>query len=207
MWYTIYRVTHKESGKCYIGKHQTNDPNDGYMGSGRLIKSAIKKHGVEAFEKEVLHIFETEVEMNAKEAELVTDEFCLREDTYNLCPGGQGGWGYVNANQPILHKSAAGSISGLIHSRRLKTDDAYRAKMAEISGSTLKKLHSSGLKKQNTYGMLGRKHSEQTKAKMHQSNSGANNSQYGTMWITDGIVSKKIRKTESIPNGWIQGRK
>lgn len=88
MLYTIYRVTHLESGKYYIGKHQTENPNDGYMGSGQLIRRSVKKHGVKSFKKEVIHFFETEEEMNAKEAELVTEEFCARKDTYNLCPGG-----------------------------------------------------------------------------------------------------------------------
>lgn len=98
MLYTVYQITHRESGKVYIGKHQTLDPNDGYLGSGKLIRRAVKKHGREAFDKKVLYVCETEAEMNAKEAEMVTEGFCSREDTYNLCPGGNGGWGYVNAN-------------------------------------------------------------------------------------------------------------
>lgn len=36
--------------------------------------------------------------MNAKEAELVTEEYCKSLDNYNICAGGKGGFGYINAN-------------------------------------------------------------------------------------------------------------
>lgn len=36
---------------------------------------------------------------------------------------------------------------------------------------------------------------------------GTNNSQYGTMWITDGYNAKKIKCDEVIPSGWYKGRK
>ena len=96
MHFTVYQTTNKIDGKIYVGKHQTANLDDGYLGSGKLLRRAIKKHGKENFKKTILHIFETEVEMNAREAEIVTEEFCARDDTYNICPGGQGGWGYVN---------------------------------------------------------------------------------------------------------------
>lgn len=30
---------------------------------------------------------------------------------------------------------------------------------------------------------------------------------YGTMWITNGIINKKMKKNDSIPDGWHKGRK
>lgn len=94
MYYTVYRITNKVNNRYYIGKHQTKDINDGYMGSGKLIIQAIKKYGIENFEKEILHVFNTEDEMNDKEAELVV----ISEETYNLCEGGKGGFSYINNN-------------------------------------------------------------------------------------------------------------
>lgn len=91
MFYTVYKITNKINDKTYIGKHQTDDLDDGYMGSGKLIASAIKKYGVENFEKEILFVFDTPEEMNRKEAELVV----IDESTYNICPGGHGGFGHI----------------------------------------------------------------------------------------------------------------
>lgn len=203
MLYTVYQVTHKESGKVYIGKHQTNDLNDGYMGSGKLICSAIKKYGVGAFNKEILYVFETEEEMNTKEAELVNDEFCLREDTYNLCPGGQGGWGYVNT-QKI--NGVRGSLS-TTHKENLS--DSVRIFYQSLSKS---ELRHHGLKtriRENR--STGHNHSLLTRSKMSFSHKGKHvgqkNSQFGTMWITDGVQTLKVRNDYTIPEGWKRGRK
>ena len=71
MYFTVYKITNNINGKFYIGKHQTTDLNDGYMGSGKLLLQDISKYGKENFTKEILFIFETEEEMNTKEKELV----------------------------------------------------------------------------------------------------------------------------------------
>jgi hypothetical protein len=36
---------------------------------------------------------------------------------------------------------------------------------------------------------------------------GALNSQYGTIWINNGDINKKIKNNLPIPNGWVKGRK
>ena len=99
MYYTVYKVINEVNKKVYIGKHQTKDLDDGYMGSGKLIKRSISKRGIENFRKEILFVFNSEQEMNAKEAELVTEEFCCQKDNYNLCNGGQGGFSHIRRDR------------------------------------------------------------------------------------------------------------
>jgi len=48
----IYKTTNKVNGKWYIGRDSRN--NSSYLGSGILIKKAIKKYGRKSFVKEVL---------------------------------------------------------------------------------------------------------------------------------------------------------
>jgi hypothetical protein len=91
MKYIIYQIRNTVNGKIYIGKHQTYNIDDGYFGSGIALKNAIKKYGKDNFVKEILYMFDTEEDMNAKERELITEEFVKRKDTYNLGIGGEGG--------------------------------------------------------------------------------------------------------------------
>jgi hypothetical protein len=91
MKYTIYKTTNLINNKFYIGKHQTENVNDSYYGSGKALKCAISKYGKENFKKEILFIFDNEEDMNKKEIELITEEFVKRNDTYNVGVGGEGG--------------------------------------------------------------------------------------------------------------------
>ena len=51
--------------------HKTENLNDGYMGSGKLIKRAIEKYGVDKFKKEILFIFDNEEDMKNKDIFIV----------------------------------------------------------------------------------------------------------------------------------------
>ena len=222
MFFTVYKITNKINGKYYIGKHQTTNLDDGYMGSGKFIKAALKKHGVENFSKEILHVFETEVEMNLKEAELVI----VSDLTYNLCDGGHGGFSHVrrdrslhttyakrgraNANKALQLKygndwqSILQSKSRDARRIKLQSDPSYRDELysrldrmrvlgREI-GCKASQTPKANAKRRNTFAAIG-----------HQQ--GAKNSSYGTIWITDGALNKKIKSVDPIPEGWYKGRR
>lgn len=183
------------NGKFYIGKHQTLDPYDDYVGSGKLISLAIETYGREHFVKEVLEIYTTEREMNLAEKILVVLD---KEVSYNLCPGGHGGFGFLNDGSE-KHRE--------------------RTRKAAIKSNTPEKGRKAWEKVAAKYGgripappppnWTGKKHSIETKAEISRIASlrtGAKNSSFGSMWITDDKSSKKIKKTDQIPDGWVKGR-
>lgn len=77
------------------------------MGSGKTLKAAIKKYGLENFEKTILYCFDSEDKAYLKESEIVTADFIKREDTYNLVLGGIGynyGKMHPNYGKPSYNK-------------------------------------------------------------------------------------------------------
>lgn len=90
MVYTVYKIVNLKNQKYYIGVHKTNDPNDSYYGSGVVIKSAIKKHGKENFQKNILFITEHRHEAYELEKQLTVDY--NNPLSYNMKMGGTGGF-------------------------------------------------------------------------------------------------------------------
>ena len=103
--YLIYQIRNKLNGMIYVGQHQTENIDDGYMGSGILITRAIEKYGLENFEKTILFECKSEAEMNAKEAEIVNEDFIARDDVYNIAIGGFN-WNLANKHYTKERRSA-----------------------------------------------------------------------------------------------------
>lgn len=210
-YYTIYKVTNKIDGKIYIGSHKTKNLDDGYMGSGKYLKHAQEKYGLENFTKEILFVFDTPHLMYAKESELVNEEFLSLENTYNLKRGGFGGFDYVNQTGKNLYgnngKLGYGGENLIKGQRRLRTKEEYK----KIS-LTMKEHYKSG---RLTNKFKGKRHSDETKKLIGQKSSlsqaGEKNSQFGTCWITHPELGNKKIKQKDIDNflllGYTKGRK
>lgn len=210
MYYTIYKISNKINGKIYIGSHKTRDLDDGYMGSGKYLKHGIEKHGIENFTKEILFVYNNPEEMYAKEAELVTEEFIAEENTYNLKVGGFGGWDYINSTITNEERSRISSLGGLT---RHISEEEISKRISEGIANSDKKFNGtvSVSQKYPKSPFYGKQHTDSTKKKIGMSVSNKQmkekNSQYGTIWITNGSENKKIKDLSQIPEGWYRGRK
>lgn len=205
MYYTVYKVTNIVNGKFYIGMHKTNDLDDGYMGSGKYLKRAINKYGLENFIKEYLVITDSDAKMKLAEKILVVLD---REVSYNLCNGGLGGFSYINRhklNAPGTKASQTPEAKinrskGLI-SWYWSLPENMRIKMAK------------NLPINDGSFWLGKKHRPETIIKIKNSRKnkglGETNSQYGTCWVTNGDTTRKIPKPDLdnwLQSGYYRGR-
>lgn len=220
MFYYLYQITNLVNNKIYVGIHKTNDMSDGYMGSGKVIKRAIEKHGIDNFQKVILETFENSEAMYACEKEIVTEEFLSRNDVYNLRRGGYGGFDYINDTSKNLYgKNGQPGYGGenlhkSITVKRMKQQGRYLEYVNKISNTLIEK-HASGeivssfTKNNPMYNPeLKQKQKEALQKINHQQ--GNSNSQYGTYWVTHkDLGNKKIKKemlNEYISLGYTKGR-
>jgi len=106
-YHTVYKTVNLINDKFYIGKHSTDDLEDGYLGSGLLIQHAIELYGRENFDKEILHLTETAEQASFLEKELVTQDLLNNPQCYNLALGGVGGNLGEFVNRKIGEKMSA----------------------------------------------------------------------------------------------------
>lgn len=219
--YLIYQTTNLVNNKIYIGKHITENIEDQYFGSGKYLKRAIEKYGLENFEFKILFELQNEEEMNLLEKCVVTQEFCDRKDTYNINVGGDGGWGYVNNKSDFqigtqLRIKKFHTCGGIVCQKKYK--EQYGSftkyclnKMSKDKREELRKIHA--LNAKNNINLhyshpINFKHSDKTKKQMSINQLGEKNSQFGTCWIRNDILQLNIKwnKTQVIPDGWKYGR-
>ena len=163
--YYIYRITNKINGKTYVGQHKYKDLNDNYMGSGKLIRRAQKKYGMENFEKEILYSrIQYKETADDMEKFAIAKERALGKAEYNIADGGQGG---------ALRKGKTPWNKGKCHSEetKRKISETNKGKSAWNKGKHLseeQKKHLSEINTGSNNPNYGRhyKHSEETRQKI-----------------------------------------
>ena len=94
----IYKLTHKENGKIYIGQskhlkrrlneHKRCEKSDDKKGSQSVVRRAIKKYGFDAFNFEIILYCEEGKYMDMMETKIIEFYDCLVPKGYNVRDGG-----------------------------------------------------------------------------------------------------------------------
>jgi hypothetical protein len=110
----IYEIKNKINNKPYIGKHSkcNNDKEfqqTKYWGSGTYIKRAIKKYGIENFERKVVvENINSEKELDDSERLWIKNKNSKYPNGYNLTDGGEGLLNPSEETRKLLSKHQLG---------------------------------------------------------------------------------------------------
>jgi len=203
----IYETTNILNGKRYIGlcTHENPIKTEGkiYLGSGTIIKNAIKHYGASVFTRRILEICDTEQEMLEAEIKWISES----NPEYNIEKGGRAGissrlkeyWSTMTAeerkksrnwakhdmsgeNNPMYGKSTSELVKAVWDNR---TEYERSTIGAKVSASR-KAL---GLAKGTNNPMYGRSVVREKNLK----------------WYTNGLEDKYVTEgTQS--DGWVRGR-
>lgn len=185
----IYKTLNIVNGKYYIGMDTNNNPN--YLGSGTLLKKAIEKYGKDSFKKIILEQCDSIEQLKEQEKYWINVyNACSDRESYNISTGGTGGDNFThNPDKELIRKKLQArrhtdatkkKISennwqkyNPGHRTGTKWSEEQRTKMEMYlaeNGSPFKgKCHTEEAKQKNREKHLGKKTSEETKAKMRAS--------------------------------------
>lgn len=192
----IYETTNTKNGKTYVGQHHCGNKyaDDAYLGSGILIRKAIKLYGRKCFERKILYKVVSQQLADFLEISTIKKRKAVGKAEYNLASGGFGhgrgdpawnkGKTFSKETKRKMSESAkkrdhstrsGGGIDyskhpGLIEKRRAKTQEQWDNGSRKVSTAFLDKARTNA---------IGRK------------------------WYTDGKVDKMLFEC---PEGWKPGR-
>jgi hypothetical protein len=198
----IYEIENLVNGKTYIGQHTLREgrtiKTDLYYGSGKLIKRAQRKYGLENFEKRIIiqGNFSKE-EINRFEKCMIACQRLCGKAEYNIADGGEGWnegmreahWKATHTKEYLEKLSKSAKRRCLLHPK-------------EISERN-KILWKTGVFNTKKNGTTGYKFSDEQKHKLSESHKGSKNGSFGTHWYTNGETNIKASEC---PEGFYLGR-
>lgn len=160
----VYLIVNNINGKTYVGQHKSTKKwnDDNYMGSGKYLKRAQNKYGIENFEKFFICYANSKKELDEQEIFWIAEYRKRGKAEYNIAKGGMGstGVGYWLGKK-------RGPMSD---EQKQKISSSEKGKKAYImTNDTRKKM--SIAKKGNKH-RLGKHLSEETKKKISEAKKG-----------------------------------
>jgi hypothetical protein len=205
-YHYIYRTTCLVTGRFYVGMHSTDNLDDGYLGSGKVLWYSRQKYGDEQHSKEIIEMCPTREALKLREKEIVNEQLLADPLNINLKYGGEGGGKIWNADHAAkFHKAG--------HKAMTEAKDLSAA--AKKAWSNNRESMLKAIRKKSVPIMIEAARSPEVIQKKKQKfaeighQQGEKNSMSGKCWITNGTTSKPVRKsqvTEFTQQGWKLGR-
>jgi len=180
--YCIYRITNLINGKTYIGQHKYKDLNDDYMGSGKCLKRAQAKYGIENFKKDILVFGIVKKSfIDLLEKEYIKFYRSIGKAEYNIADGGQGG--SINKGKKFgpMSEEHKRKISEAQKGKRFSEE--HRRKLSEVNKG-----------ERNPW--YGKHFSEETRKKISESLK-------ALCWFNNGEINVRAKEC---PEGFVAGR-
>lgn len=184
----VYMWINKINGKKYIGYHEGLE-TDNYIGSGVYFKRAVKKYGLENFERIILYReFESSLNLYIKEMEIINEfNAVFSSDFYNL----------TNYDPKRISQIKMKGERIITEETREKMSKAAIQRAIDYPWTDEQRLHCS-------LRQIGKKYSSETIEKFRKANLGEKNPTYGKQWFNNGIEAKLFTPGEE-PNDWVKG--
>ena len=190
----IYETTNNINGKKYIGQHTTSNMNDGYLGSGKILKQAIDKYGIDNFSRKILCHANNKDQLNELEIYYIDKFNAIESDMYyNIAEGGYGNprAGFTDEEKEEWRKKMSEALKGREFTEEWKAkireahlgkqhSEETKEKISENNarywqGKQLSDTHKAKLSEHSAKYWQGKQRSEESKQKMSESKQGSNN--------------------------------
>ena len=115
----IYKTTNLVNSKIYIGQHFTS-ADDGYLGSGKYFKRAVKKFGKDNFVRQIIEFCDFN-NLDEKEVYWI-DELSATNPKigYNISPGGNGIGKHSEETKKKMSLISKGKAKSEEHRRKIR---------------------------------------------------------------------------------------
>lgn len=155
-FHILYRTECLITNKFYIGVHSTDNINDGYLGSGLILKRSILKYGKDKHIRTIISLFNNRAELLKEEKNIVNKTIISNPLCMNILVGG-------GSNKADFSKET-----------RMRMSEARKGKESPFKGKKLSKESRRKISKslENNTNRIGKYHSEESKLKMSKSTLG-----------------------------------
>lgn len=191
----IYKTTNLTNEKIYVGQDMYNKPE--YLGSGKILKSAIKKYGPLNFQKIILEECSKELLNDREQYWIAFYDSMNPEIGYNLTSGGEGFKGsHTDFTRNKMSKSALNM--SIEHKQKIKDKATGRPVSKEtkkkMSDAAIGRILSNETKKKMSNAKQNM--TDETKNKISKSKSGHSTSDETRLKISNALKGRKYSKRQ-----------